>query len=44
MRDKMSAWPVQPLQMIAPQQNNIVSVQALLAAALQQAGMTQTIW
>ena len=44
MRDKMSAWPVQPLQMIAPQQNNIVSVQALLAAALQQAGITQTIW
>ena len=44
MRDKMSAWTVQPLQMIASQQNNIVSVHALLAAALQQAGMTQTIW
>ena len=44
MRDKMSAWPVQPLQMIAPQQNNKVSVQALLAAALQQVGITQTIW
>ena len=44
MRDKMSTWPVQPLQMITPQQNNIVSAQSLLAAELQQAGMTQTIW
>ena len=44
LRDKMGTWPVQPLHMIAPQQNNILSVQALLAAALQQAGMTQTIW
>ena len=25
LRDKMSTWPVQPFQMIAPQQNNIVS-------------------
>ena len=39
----MSAWPVQPLQMTAPQQNNIVSVQALLAAVLQQAGMTHAV-
>ena len=40
----MSVWPTQPLQMIPQQQNNLVSVQAMLAAALQQATMTQTMW
>ena len=44
IRDKMSVCPTQPLQIIPQQQNNLVSVQAMLAAALQQATMTQTMW
>ena len=44
MRDNMSVWPTQSLQMLPQQQNNLVSAQAMLAAALQQAAMTQTMW
>ena len=40
----MSVWPTQSLQMLPQQQNNLVSAQAMLAAALQQAAMTQTMW
>ena len=40
----MSVWPSQSLQMITQDQNNLVLVQAMLAAALQQATMTQTMW
>ena len=40
----MSVWPSQPLQMFPKQQNNLASTQAMLAAALQQAAMTQTMW
>ena len=42
MRDKMSVWPTQPL--VPQQQNNVVSVQAMIAASLQQANMKQTMW